>query len=115
MWMWGRPPMGRSAQYLLEGLTRIELASSVWKTEALPLSYSPESDGFTPEFRISLKSQTCAASLIHRLVPRRQGAEPRIPCATIESGGSRLDLPRPIFGRYPVIRSVGAGPHVYGA
>lgn len=26
----------------MEGLTRIELASSVWKTEALPLSYSPE-------------------------------------------------------------------------
>lgn len=29
----------------MEGLTRIELASSVWKTEALPLSYSPEIDG----------------------------------------------------------------------
>ena len=26
----------------LEGLTGIELASSVWKTEALPLSYSPD-------------------------------------------------------------------------
>ncbi|MDF2580053.1 MAG: hypothetical protein K0S49_1632, partial [Microbacterium sp.] len=28
----------------MEGLTRIELASSVWKTEALPLSYSPAFD-----------------------------------------------------------------------
>jgi len=25
----------------VEGMTRIELASSVWKTEALPLSYIP--------------------------------------------------------------------------
>lgn len=27
-----------------EGVTRIELASSIWKTEALPLSYTPVHD-----------------------------------------------------------------------
>ena len=37
------PPLGlRPNVGAMEGLTRIELASSVWKTEALPLSYSPE-------------------------------------------------------------------------
>jgi hypothetical protein len=46
----------------MEGLTRIELASSVWKTEALPLSYSPESDGVTSEF----------SSHSHREVNRRE-------------------------------------------
>ena len=32
----------------MEGLTGIEPASLVWKTKALPLSYSPEIDGFPP-------------------------------------------------------------------
>jgi hypothetical protein len=31
-----------------EGLTGIEPASLVWKTKALPLSYSPDFDGFPP-------------------------------------------------------------------
>jgi hypothetical protein len=29
------------SETVVEGMTRIELASSVWKTEALPLSYIP--------------------------------------------------------------------------
>lgn len=38
----------------MEGLTRIELASSVWKTEALPLSYSPESGKLGREIGVSI-------------------------------------------------------------
>jgi hypothetical protein len=34
--------------WALEGLTGIEPASLVWKTKALPLSYSPDIDGFPP-------------------------------------------------------------------
>jgi hypothetical protein len=41
----------------VEGLTGIEPASLVWKTKALPLSYSPKSDGLPPGIE-------CAAILI---------------------------------------------------
>jgi hypothetical protein len=34
-------PQGQLPSIYWEGMTRIELASSVWKTEALPLSYIP--------------------------------------------------------------------------
>ena len=41
----GRRPVCTEYRYV-EGMTRIELASSVWKTEALPLSYIPGFAGF---------------------------------------------------------------------
>ncbi len=46
-----------------EGLTRIELASSVWKTEALPLSYSPEFGGFPPVFAPIAQRNACSKAL----------------------------------------------------
>ena len=59
----------------MEGLTRIELASSVWKTEALPLSYSPESGGLLPEFVFN-----CGAVIVLRM---RQEPMRQPPCSGI--------------------------------
>ena len=53
----------------MEGLTRIELASSVWKTEALPLSYSPESSACGWDSYSVVMASLCGA-LSHRNTSR---------------------------------------------
>ena len=50
----------------MEGLTGIEPASLVWKTKALPLSYSPEIGGTTPEFEYSVVGALCEENLRER-------------------------------------------------
>ena len=58
----------------VEGMTGIEPAPSVWKTEALPLSYIPiwlsaEADCATPPYYMSARPRTSVQERCDRLAP----------------------------------------------
>ena len=94
-----QPHRLRRRCWALEGLTRIELASSVWKTEALPLSYSPTSGGRPPGCALSILWHDAAMPVPTGPSARLLGADQHVSTCAPARGVAQL-------GRAPAL---GAG------